>query len=177
MESVCETCALAKHTHISFSKSTETRAAKPFERVHMDLLEMPVRSIDDDKYALIITDDLSRFRFVSLLKTKGETADKIKAFVATAPALSAVAESDSIKNIRHDNGTEFVNRTSTERRGFNRKRQPLTRPSKMGLRRGATGLWWRWSGVRSRRLVCLLASGAMPSSGQFTSATGPLLGR
>lgn len=72
----------------------------------MDLCgPMEETSLGGAKYFLLIKDDYSRFRTVFFLKNKYETADKIHEFIEKVK----VNPGYTIKTIRSDNGTEFVN--------------------------------------------------------------------
>ena len=72
----------------------------------MDLFgPVNVKSITGDKYCLVVTDDYSRFSWVSFLKTKDETFDSLMALFKKIENLYQ----RRIKRIRSDNGTEFKN--------------------------------------------------------------------
>ncbi|GJS71635.1 retrovirus-related pol polyprotein from transposon TNT 1-94 [Tanacetum coccineum] len=71
---------------------------------------MRVESINGKKYILVIVDDYTRFGWVRFLRTKDETPEMIKKFIIlTQRALNA-----TVRYLRTDNGTEFVNKTLTE---------------------------------------------------------------
>nr|GEX22664.1 hypothetical protein [Tanacetum cinerariifolium] len=79
--------------------------------LHMDLCG-PVRieSLNGKKYILVIVDDYTRFGWVRFLRTKDETPEVIKKFIVlTQRSLNA-----TVRYVRTDNGTEFVNKTLTE---------------------------------------------------------------
>nr|GEU44087.1 ribonuclease H-like domain-containing protein [Tanacetum cinerariifolium] len=74
----------------------------------MDLCgPMRVASINGKKYILFIADDYSLFTWLKFLASKDETPDFIIKFLK----MIQVRLNTSIKNIRTDNGTEFVNQT------------------------------------------------------------------
>ncbi|GJT19061.1 retrovirus-related pol polyprotein from transposon TNT 1-94 [Tanacetum coccineum] len=75
----------------------------------MDLCgPMRVESIHEKKYILVIVDDYTRLGWVRFLKD--ETPEMIKKFIIlTQHALNA-----TVRYVRTDNGTEFVNKTLTE---------------------------------------------------------------
>ncbi|GJW46618.1 putative ribonuclease H-like domain-containing protein [Tanacetum coccineum] len=77
----------------------------------MDLCRpMRVESINGKKYILVVVDDYTRFGWVRFLRTKDETPEVIKKFIIlTQHALNA-----TVRYLRTDNGTEFVNKTLTE---------------------------------------------------------------
>ncbi|GJS50315.1 retrovirus-related pol polyprotein from transposon TNT 1-94 [Tanacetum coccineum] len=69
-----------------------------------------VKSINNKKYILVIVDDYTRFGWVRFLRTKDETPEVLKKFIVTTKrALNA-----TVRYVRTDNGTEFVNKTLTE---------------------------------------------------------------
>ncbi|GJR86874.1 retrovirus-related pol polyprotein from transposon TNT 1-94 [Tanacetum coccineum] len=74
----------------------------------MDLCDpMRVVSVNEKKYILVIVDDFSRFTWVYFLRSKDETPEIIKKFIAQAQ-LNYKAK---VCKIRTDNGTEFKNAT------------------------------------------------------------------
>ncbi|GKB46004.1 retrovirus-related pol polyprotein from transposon TNT 1-94 [Tanacetum coccineum] len=76
------------------------------ELLHMDLCgPMRVASINGKKYILVIVDDYSRYTWVYFLRSKDETLEIIKKFIAQAQ-LNYKAK---VCKIRTDNGTEFKN--------------------------------------------------------------------
>ncbi|GJU46098.1 retrovirus-related pol polyprotein from transposon TNT 1-94 [Tanacetum coccineum] len=70
---------------------------------------VPIRvaSVNGKKYILVIVDDFSRFTWVYFLRSKDETPEIIKKFIAQAQ-LNYKAK---VCKIRTDNGTEFKNAT------------------------------------------------------------------
>ncbi|GJR01024.1 retrovirus-related pol polyprotein from transposon TNT 1-94 [Tanacetum coccineum] len=76
--------------------------------LHMDICgPMRIESINGKKRILVIVDDYSRFTWVKFLRLKDETPEFIiKILKQVQVRLNATA-----RNIRMDNGTEFVNQT------------------------------------------------------------------
>lgn len=73
--------------------------------VHIDLCgQIRTRSIQDDRYFMIFTDDCSRMMWVTFLKDKIEAFGKFKAF----RALVEKESSKRIKCLRIDLGGEFT---------------------------------------------------------------------
>ncbi|GKF09895.1 retrovirus-related pol polyprotein from transposon TNT 1-94, partial [Tanacetum coccineum] len=68
---------------------------------------MGVASINGKKYILVIVDDYSRFTWVKFLASKDEAPDFIIKFLK----MIQVRLNATVRNIRTDNGTEFVNQT------------------------------------------------------------------
>ncbi|GJW80466.1 retrovirus-related pol polyprotein from transposon TNT 1-94 [Tanacetum coccineum] len=74
----------------------------------MDLCgPMRVASINGKNYILVIVDDYSRFTWVKFLASKDEAPDFIIKFLK----MIQVRLNATVRNIRTDNGTEFVNQT------------------------------------------------------------------
>ena len=66
----CPSCALTKTRHTPF-KSGRSRATKPLELIHGDLVgPMPVESVSKCKYGFVLMDDYTRASWVLLLKAK-----------------------------------------------------------------------------------------------------------
>nr|GEV14310.1 hypothetical protein [Tanacetum cinerariifolium] len=66
-----------------------------------------IMSINGKKYILLIVDDYSRFTWVKFLASKDEALDFIIKFLK----MIQVRLNAPVRNIRTDNGTEFVNQT------------------------------------------------------------------
>ncbi|GKE27546.1 retrovirus-related pol polyprotein from transposon TNT 1-94 [Tanacetum coccineum] len=92
------------------SKSEDTNQEKLY-LLHMDLCgPMCVASVNGKKYILVIVDDYSRFTWVKFLRSKDETPDFIIKFIKMFQVRLQV----TVRRIRTDNGTEFVNQTLRE---------------------------------------------------------------
>ncbi|GKA69133.1 retrovirus-related pol polyprotein from transposon TNT 1-94 [Tanacetum coccineum] len=74
----------------------------------MDLCgPMRIQSINRRKYIMVIVDDYSRFTWVEFLLSK----DEVPEFMIKFLKMIQVCLNATIRNIRTDNGTEFVNKT------------------------------------------------------------------
>ncbi|GKE08380.1 retrovirus-related pol polyprotein from transposon TNT 1-94, partial [Tanacetum coccineum] len=74
----------------------------------MDLCEpMRIQSINRRKYILVIVDDYSRFTWVKFLRSK----DEVPEFMIKFLKMVQVHLNATVRNIRNDNGTKFVNQT------------------------------------------------------------------
>ncbi|GKB93272.1 retrovirus-related pol polyprotein from transposon TNT 1-94 [Tanacetum coccineum] len=94
-----------KQTHKP--KSEDTNQEKLY-LLHMDLCgPMRLASVNGKKYILVIVDDYSRFTWVKFLASKDEAPDFIIKFLK----MIQVRLNATVRNIRTDNGIEFVNQT------------------------------------------------------------------
>ena len=76
----CEPCLLGKMTKTPFSRTME-RATNLLEIIHTDVCgPMSVEARRGYRYVLTFTDDLSRYRYIYLMKHKSETFEKFKEF-------------------------------------------------------------------------------------------------
>ncbi|GKF86259.1 retrovirus-related pol polyprotein from transposon TNT 1-94, partial [Tanacetum coccineum] len=91
-------------------KSEDTNQEKLY-LLHMDLCR-PIRvaSVNGKKYILVIVDDYSRFTWVKCLRSKDETPYFIIKFLN----MIQLRLKAPVRQIRTDNGTEFVNRNLRE---------------------------------------------------------------
>ncbi|GJR62872.1 putative ribonuclease H-like domain-containing protein [Tanacetum coccineum] len=108
---LCSACALGKSKKSSHQPKAEDTNQDKLYLLHMDLCGlMRVASSNGKRYILVIVDDYSRFTWVRFLKTKDEAlAAIIKCIKNIQVRLKA-----TVRNVRTDNGTEFVNQTLRE---------------------------------------------------------------
>nr|GEU53076.1 retrovirus-related Pol polyprotein from transposon TNT 1-94 [Tanacetum cinerariifolium] len=101
-------CAIGKSTKkIHKPKSEDTNQEKLY-LLYMDHCgPMRVESVNEKKYILVIVDDYSRFTWVKFLRSKDETP----MFVIKFLKMIQVRLNVSVRRIRTDNGTKFVNQT------------------------------------------------------------------
>ncbi|GKC12545.1 retrovirus-related pol polyprotein from transposon TNT 1-94 [Tanacetum coccineum] len=104
-------CALGKSKKSSHQPKAEDTNQEKLYLLHMDLcVPMRVASINGKRYILVIVDDYSRFTWVRFLRTKDEALEAIikciKCIKNIQVRLNAI-----VRNVRTDNGTEFVNQT------------------------------------------------------------------
>ncbi|GJY01225.1 putative ribonuclease H-like domain-containing protein [Tanacetum coccineum] len=108
---LCSACQLGKskkHTHKPKPKNTNLEV---LNTLHMDLCgPMRVQTINGKKYILVIVDDYSRFTWVKFLRSKDETPTVVIKFLKQIQ----VALNKTVKYVRIDNGTEFVNKDLTD---------------------------------------------------------------
>nr|GEZ35957.1 retrovirus-related Pol polyprotein from transposon TNT 1-94 [Tanacetum cinerariifolium] len=108
---LCPSCQLGKSKKASHPLKMENTNVEVLSTLHMDLYgPMRTESINKKKYVLVIVDDYTRFGWVRFLRTKDETLEVFLKFLKnTQHALNA-----TIRMVRTDNGTEFVNKTLTD---------------------------------------------------------------
>ncbi|GJT01718.1 retrovirus-related pol polyprotein from transposon TNT 1-94 [Tanacetum coccineum] len=108
---LCSACALGKSKKSSHQPKAEDTNQEKLYLLHMDLCgPMRVASINGKRYILVIVDDYSRFTWVRFLRTKDEAPEAIiKCIKNIQVCLNA-----TVRNVRTDNGTEFVNQTLHE---------------------------------------------------------------
>ncbi|GJZ86650.1 retrovirus-related pol polyprotein from transposon TNT 1-94 [Tanacetum coccineum] len=104
---LCSACQLGKskkHTHTPKAENTNLEV---LNTLHMDLCgPMRVQTINGKKYILVIVDDYSRFTWVKFLRSKDETPEFVIKFLKQIQ----VGLNKTVRYIRTDNGTEFVNK-------------------------------------------------------------------
>ncbi|GJY45397.1 retrovirus-related pol polyprotein from transposon TNT 1-94 [Tanacetum coccineum] len=99
-------CEKGKHHKSSFETKQTSSIKKCLHLLHMDLFR-PVtpRSINHEKYTLVIIDEYSRYTWVYFLKKKSQAPETIKSFIKRVENQNDI----KVKQIRTDNGTEFKN--------------------------------------------------------------------
>ncbi|GJS55134.1 retrovirus-related pol polyprotein from transposon TNT 1-94 [Tanacetum coccineum] len=108
---LCSACALGKSSKKSHKPKSEDTNQEKLYLLHMDLCgPMRVASVNGKKYILVIVDDYSRFTWVKCLRSK----DEAPAFIINFLKMIQVRLKETVRRIRTDNGTEFVNQTLRE---------------------------------------------------------------
>ncbi|GJZ34642.1 retrovirus-related pol polyprotein from transposon TNT 1-94 [Tanacetum coccineum] len=105
---LCLACAIGESKKQSHKPKFEHTNQEKLYRLHMDLCG-PIRvvSVNRKKYILVIVDDYSWFTWVKFSASKDEAPDFIIKFLK----MIQVRLNATVRNIRTDNGTEFVNQT------------------------------------------------------------------
>ncbi|GJS01783.1 retrovirus-related pol polyprotein from transposon TNT 1-94 [Tanacetum coccineum] len=108
---LCSACAMGKSKKKPHKPKSEDTNQEKLYLLHMDLCRpMRVVSVNGKKYILVIVDDYSRLTWVKFLRTKDEAPDFIIKFLKMIQVRLQV----TVRRIRTDNGTEFVNQTLRE---------------------------------------------------------------
>ncbi|GKB94966.1 retrovirus-related pol polyprotein from transposon TNT 1-94, partial [Tanacetum coccineum] len=108
---LCSACQLGKSKKFSHKPKSENTNMEVLHTLHMDLCgPMRVQSINGKKYILVIVDDYSRFTWVKFLSSKDETPE----FVINFLKQIQVGLNKTVRYIRTDNGTEFVNQVMSK---------------------------------------------------------------
>ncbi|GKE00121.1 retrovirus-related pol polyprotein from transposon TNT 1-94 [Tanacetum coccineum] len=102
---MCSACALGKSKKSSHQPKAEDTNQEKLYLLHMDLCgPMHVESINRKNNILVIVDDYSRFTWVRFLRSKDEAPNAIFKCIKNIHV-------PTVRNVRIDNGTEFVNKT------------------------------------------------------------------
>ncbi|GKA89644.1 retrovirus-related pol polyprotein from transposon TNT 1-94 [Tanacetum coccineum] len=101
-------CALGKSKKPSHQPKAEDTNQEKLYLLHMDLCgPLCMESIKGKKYILVIVDDYSRFTWVKFLRLKDEPPEAIIKWIKNIQ----VCLNGTTRNVRTNNGTEFVNQT------------------------------------------------------------------
>ncbi|GJR09235.1 retrovirus-related pol polyprotein from transposon TNT 1-94 [Tanacetum coccineum] len=107
---LCFACQLGKSKKHTYKPKTENTNLKVLNTLHMDLYgPIRVQTINGKKYILVIVDDYSLFTWVKFLRSKDETLEAVIKFLKQIQ----VGLNKTIRYIRTNNGTEFVNKDLT----------------------------------------------------------------
>ncbi|GJV68677.1 retrovirus-related pol polyprotein from transposon TNT 1-94 [Tanacetum coccineum] len=105
---LCSACQLGKSKKHTHKPKTENTNLEVLNTLPMDLCgPMRVQTINGKKYILVIVDDYSRFTWVKFFRSKDETPEVVIKFLKQIQ----VDLNKTVRFIRTNNGTEFVNKT------------------------------------------------------------------
>ena len=103
----CVACKKGKQTRNPHPKKKHNSIITPLELLHMDLFgPIKRKSITGEYYCLVVTDDYSRFSWVSFMEHKSQTFDHLKILIPKLESLYKL----KVRRIRSDNGGEFKNK-------------------------------------------------------------------
>jgi transposase InsO family protein len=105
VDQVCEDCILAKQKRAPFPQAAKYRAQEELELVHGDLcgpISPPTPT--GNAYFLLLVDDMSRFMWLTLLRSKADALVAIMSFQARVERECG----KKLKVLRTDNGGEFT---------------------------------------------------------------------
>jgi hypothetical protein len=77
----CPTCVKSKMVYSKQSRVHKRRSAKPFEKLHIDGGEFPVKSISENFYYVIFQDDYTDYIWISCVDSKAKFITEIKKFL------------------------------------------------------------------------------------------------
>lgn len=106
----CDICEVGKHTHASFPAKGKDgkRASEPMELVHVDVFgPIDTPSLRGSKYAILFTDDYSKWRSIYFMKSKAQTLEKLKQYLDD---VSGLLRGRKVQGLHSDNGGEFISR-------------------------------------------------------------------
>ncbi|GJT12808.1 retrovirus-related pol polyprotein from transposon TNT 1-94 [Tanacetum coccineum] len=104
-------CINGKSSKKPHKPKSEDNNQEKLYLLHMDLCGLiRVTSVNGKKYILVIVDDYSRFTWVKCLRSK----DEALVFIINFLKMIQVRLKETVRRIRTDNGTEFVNQTLRE---------------------------------------------------------------
>ncbi|GJR08377.1 retrovirus-related pol polyprotein from transposon TNT 1-94 [Tanacetum coccineum] len=102
----CSSCEKGKHHRASFKTKQTSSIKKCLHLLHMDLFgPVTPRSINHEKYTLVIVDEYSRYTWVYFLKKKSQAPETIMSFIKRVENQNDI----KVKQLRTNNGTEFRN--------------------------------------------------------------------
>ncbi|GJS54453.1 retrovirus-related pol polyprotein from transposon TNT 1-94 [Tanacetum coccineum] len=102
----CSSCEKGKHHRASFKTKQTSSIKKCLHLLHMDLFgPVTPRSINHEKYTLVIVDEYSRYTWVYFLKKKSQAPETIMSFIKRVENQNDI----KVKQLRTDNGTKLRN--------------------------------------------------------------------
>jgi hypothetical protein len=76
----CSTCVKSKMVYSKQSQVHERQSTKPFEKLHIDGGEFPIKSISGNFYYVIIRDDYTNYTWISCVDFQGEVHNRNQEF-------------------------------------------------------------------------------------------------
>ncbi|GJY37185.1 retrovirus-related pol polyprotein from transposon TNT 1-94 [Tanacetum coccineum] len=133
LDKPCSSCEKGKHHRASFKTKQTSSIKKCLYLLHMDLFR-PVtpRSINHEKYTLVIVDEYSRYTWVYFMKKKSQAPETIMSFIKRVKNQIDI----KVKQLKTDNGTEFRNSILVnfcDEKGISQKKSSPYTPEKNGV--------------------------------------------
>nr|GEV82661.1 hypothetical protein [Tanacetum cinerariifolium] len=129
----CSSCEKEKHHRASFKTKQTSSIKKYLHLLHMDLFgPVTPRSINHEKYTLVIADEYSRYTWVYFLKKKSQAHETIMSFIKRVENQNDI----KVKQLRTDNGTELKNSTLVnfcDEKGISQNFSSLYTPEQNGV--------------------------------------------
>ncbi len=109
-QEICSGCAKGKMHRLPFKSSTTPKADRIGGRIHSDVCgPMPYVSLGGARFFIIFKDEFSGYFIVNFLKHKSEAFGHLQAVYAFLKNQTG----NTIKILRTDNGTEYVNNATS----------------------------------------------------------------
>ncbi|GKC25569.1 retrovirus-related pol polyprotein from transposon TNT 1-94 [Tanacetum coccineum] len=130
---LCSACQIGKSKKHTYKPKHENTNLEVLNTLHMDLCgPMRMQTINGKKYILVIVDGYSWFTWVKFLRSKDETSTVVIKFLKQIQ----VGLNKTVRYVRTDNGTEFVNKDLTnyyEHVGIFHQKTVLRTPQQNGV--------------------------------------------
>ncbi|GKA79330.1 retrovirus-related pol polyprotein from transposon TNT 1-94 [Tanacetum coccineum] len=105
-DKACSSCEKGKHHRANFKTKQTSSIMKCLHLLHMDLFgPITPRSINHEKYTLVIVNEYPRYTWVYFLKKKSQAPKTIMSFIKRVENQNDI----KVKQLVTDNGTEFRN--------------------------------------------------------------------
>lgn len=101
----CCVCPQGKATNVSHSATSRELAKEVGEMVHLDLIGRLPKSLGNNEYGLVLTDEASNYRTFYAIKTKDMVVEKLEEYFSMVECQSG----RKVKCLWSDCGSEFVN--------------------------------------------------------------------
>ena len=125
IKSECEGCLKGKMSRLPMKGVVDYKVSQPMDLWTVDVVgPLKTETLLGHKYVLVIVDVFTRFVFVSLMKTKSETA----AYLLNKIKLCQTQTNRKLKRLHSDGGKEIVNNEVSEYLKNNGTQQSLTTP-------------------------------------------------
>lgn len=104
----CDTCEVAKHVRASFPASKKPRSKNPWDLVFTDVMGPVEPSLGGARYAVMFTDDATRWRVIYPMKAKSDTLAMFKQYIKDIGVLMKGRKVKAVSCLRSDNGGEYI---------------------------------------------------------------------